>query len=317
MREIILFLREQDAKRVYDQLKDLPTTVALAMTPSAEPADQAQVTAIVPDAAFNDAMDVIKNCKVSDKGVLLSTSLNSVQGQPADDLKERIGSAESDAIAWEEVLQTLESEARPSPTFMAFIALATIVAVSALVVGSVPLLIGAMVIPPALSALLTMPIALLKGRWRLVFMGLSSTLLTLAISVGVAIVTAWFLLAFGGVSDGVMRDEIVRERTQVGLYAAVVAIAAGIAGGLSVATNRSSQLVGVMIAAAIIPSAATVGLGIAQGDMGVANDASALLLLNLVLIVVGGFLAVLGARVVELVRWIRHGTPADRVKERR
>jgi len=59
-----------------------------------------------------------------------------------------------------------------------------------------------------------------------------------------------------------------------------VAIGAGVAGAVSLMTGVSAALVGVMIAVALIPPAATVGIGIAWGDPALAVGSAVLVAVN-------------------------------------
>jgi uncharacterized membrane protein len=73
----------------------------------------------------------------------------------------------------------------------------------------------------------------------------------------------------------------IRERLAPDFLSLAVALGAGVAGAVSLTTGVSTALVGVMIAVALIPPAATVGVGIAYGLEGVALSAGVLTLVNL------------------------------------
>jgi uncharacterized membrane protein len=75
------------------------------------------------------------------------------------------------------------------------------------------------------------------------------------------------------------------------LLLVTIAIAAGTAGALALATDLPVSIAGVAIAAAIVPAAAVVGLGIVWLQPLLALGALTLLLLNMVLINITAFLA--------------------------
>ncbi|WP_458190292.1 DUF389 domain-containing protein [Haladaptatus sp. NG-WS-4] len=79
-------------------------------------------------------------------------------------------------------------------------------------------------------------------------------------------------------------------RTSPGPLAILVGIAAGAAAVVSLATHDSPSgaLVGVMVSAALIPAAATAGLGLAWNFPRVALGATVLLIINLVMINIAG-----------------------------
>jgi uncharacterized hydrophobic protein (TIGR00341 family) len=74
------------------------------------------------------------------------------------------------------------------------------------------------------------------------------------------------------------------SRTVVGLDSIALALAAGAAAALSIATGVSSALVGVMVAVALLPPAAAIGLFVGAGEIAFAGRALLLLAVNIVCI---------------------------------
>lgn len=72
------------------------------------------------------------------------------------------------------------------------------------------------------------------------------------------------------------------SRTYVGMDAVVLALASGAAAVLSLTTGLSSVLVGVMVAVALLPPMATVGLMLGSGQFDLAFGAALLLAVNVV-----------------------------------
>jgi len=72
----------------------------------------------------------------------------------------------------------------------------------------------------------------------------------------------------------------VDERLSPNFLSLVVAIGAGVAGAISLTAGVSAALVGVMIAVALIPPAATVGIGIAYGEPALALGSTVLVAVN-------------------------------------
>lgn len=316
MRKIELYLPEEKAREAMRRLEEFPALVAISVTACEHPIDQWHLAFIVPDIAYNTAVGLMEEAGALADGVLISSKVESIKGERPERIKRALGARESEAILWEESLQDLAREGQPSPLFMLFVALASLIALCGLVVGSVPILIGSMVIPPALSSLVLVPMALTLRRPRLVLAGLLSSVLTLFVSVGTTWIVSGLLFRFSIVpsAESFFTAEIIRERSQVGLYTYLVAMAAGIAGGVSVCTNRPNQLVGVMIAAALIPSSATVGLGLSQWDLDVAWGASQLLVANVGFIMLGAWSALGALRFSQ--RWSEfwRGSPGRRLR---
>jgi uncharacterized membrane protein len=74
----------------------------------------------------------------------------------------------------------------------------------------------------------------------------------------------------------------VRERLSPDVLSLAVALGAGVAGALSLSSGVSSALVGVMIAAALVPPTAVVGIGIAWGQPMAVVGSAVLVLVNFV-----------------------------------
>jgi len=71
-------------------------------------------------------------------------------------------------------------------------------------------------------------------------------------------------------------------RTETGFDGIALALASGAAAALSLSTGLSSALVGVMVAVALLPPAATVGLMLGAGHLDLALGALTLLAINIV-----------------------------------
>ncbi|MEF8856977.1 MAG: TIGR00341 family protein, partial [Haloplanus sp.] len=72
----------------------------------------------------------------------------------------------------------------------------------------------------------------------------------------------------------------VRERLIPDVLSLFIALGAGVAGALSLSTGVSTALVGVMIAAALVPPTAVVGIGLAWGSPRTVSGAFVLVLVN-------------------------------------
>jgi uncharacterized membrane protein len=107
-------------------------------------------------------------------------------------------------------------------------------------------------------------------------------------------------------------DPSVREiasRTEVGLSDVALALAAGSAGALAFTTGLSAAVVGVMVAVALLPPLATVGLLLGSGHPRLAVGALLLTLTNIVCVNLAGVATFLWQRVNP-----RHWWEADRAK---
>ena len=78
----------------------------------------------------------------------------------------------------------------------------------------------------------------------------------------------------------------ILARTDVGIDGVVLALASGAAAVLSLTTGLSSTLVGVMVAVALLPPTATLGMLTGAGHLQLAGGAGLLLAVNVVCVIV-------------------------------
>jgi uncharacterized hydrophobic protein (TIGR00341 family) len=183
------------------------------------------------------------------------------------------------------------------------VALSTIVASIGLIEDNVAVVIGAMVIAPLLGPNLALALGTALGDVSLMRKALASTLAGLAIAfvLSTAIAVAW---DFGDTSHELL------SRTDVGLDSIALALASGAAAVLSLTTGLSSVLVGVMVAVALLPPTATLGLMLGHGRYDLATGAALLLAVNVVSVN-------LSAKLVLLMKGIQPRTWYEKAKAKR
>jgi uncharacterized membrane protein len=77
----------------------------------------------------------------------------------------------------------------------------------------------------------------------------------------------------------------------------VVSFVAGAAGIIALGRAKSGAVVGVLVSITTIPAASNVGVAVAMGDLSEAGKSLSILLINLVGLLSGGVLTLLGTRV--------------------
>lgn len=188
--------------------------------------------------------------------------------------KERTKEEAATAIR-EALYEEIEKSARLDSNFLILVVLSTIVAAIGLIEDNVAVVIGAMVIAPLLGPNLALGLGTALGDTGLMW----KATLTNGIGIGLA-----FLLALGiGLTWPVdIRSHELMARTDVGLDSVALALASGAAAVLSITTGLSSVLVGVMVAVALLPPTATLGLMLGAGQFEHAIGAGLLLAVNIV-----------------------------------
>jgi uncharacterized hydrophobic protein (TIGR00341 family) len=202
----------------------------------------------------------------------------------------------------EELYNDIERGARLDSNFMLMVFLSTIVASIGLIENNVAVIIGAMVIAPLLGPNIALAFATSLGEkdliWKSLRTNLTGLILTLAISVMI-----------GAIWPDYLASPEIMMRTDVPLDAVVLALASGAAAVLSLTTGLSSALVGVMVAVALLPPAAALGMLLGSGQTGLALGAGLLLAVNIVCIN-------LSAKLMFLYRGVRPRTWLEKRKAR-
>ena len=177
----------------------------------------------------------------------------------------------------EELYNSIGNNARLNQTYLLLIFLSTIVVAIGLLKDNVAVVIGAMVIAPLLGPNLAMALGTALGdtdlMWKAFKTGLAGMSLALVLSILIGIF--WPL--------NIESRELL-ARTYVGLDSAVLAMASGAAAVISLTSGIPSILVGVMVAVALLPPAATMGLMLGAGQTDLAYGAAFLLAVNIVAI---------------------------------
>ena len=186
----------------------------------------------------------------------------------------------------EELYLKLQDGASAGPTYLLLAMLSTIVAIIGLLQDNVAVVVGAMVIAPFLGPNLAFAFGTAladKGLMRRAF-------LTAVTGIVVAVI---FAAVTGYLWPGIPDSAELMSRTSVGIDGVVLAVASGVAGVLSLTTGLSMTLVGVMVAVALLPPAATFGFMLGQGNMPLAIGALSLLTVNIVCVNLSGLLVFL------------------------
>lgn len=168
--------------------------------------------------------------------------------------------------------------------------LSALVATVGLILDSAAVIIGAMVIAPLLGPALSSTVGTVLDDQGLFWKGVRYQVAGVVVAVSSAAVFAFGLRVTSIAPPGMAVTDTaqIAERLSPDILSLILALAAGAAGVLSLATRTKNAIVGVMIAAALIPPAATTGLGLAWGYPVVAFDAGVLVAVNVLAINLAG-----------------------------
>lgn len=183
--------------------------------------------------------------------------------------------------AREELYNSVEKNTRLNVNYFVLVILSTIVAAIGLIENNVAVIVGAMVIAPLLGPNLALVLATALGDTAL----MKESFATLGAGIFVAVGLS---TGIGAIWPTEVNSPEIISRTSVGLDSIALALASGAAAALSLTTGLSSTLVGVMVAVALLPPAATIGLMLGHGDTGHAIGAAMLLAVNIVCVNLAG-----------------------------
>lgn len=175
----------------------------------------------------------------------------------------------------EELYNNVEKNARLDSNFLLLVFLSTVVVAIGLLEDNVAVVIGAMVIAPLLGPNIALALGTALGDTSLMWKSLKTTLagLALALVLCVLIGMLWPL--------NFESKELI-ARTDAGLDSAALAFASGAAAVLSLTTGLPSVLVGVMVAVALLPPTAALGLMLGAQKWDLATGSALLLAVNVV-----------------------------------
>ena len=196
---------------------------------------------------------------------------------PREEAEEETEITSATETTREELYNSIGKNARLNQTYLLLIFLSTVVVAIGLLKDNVAVVIGAMVIAPLLGPNLALALGTALGdtdlMWKAFKTGLAGMSLALVLSIIIGVF--WPL--------NIESRELL-ARTNVGLDSAVLAMASGAAAVISLTSGIPSILVGVMVAVALLPPAATMGLMLGAGQTDLAYGAAFLLVVNIVAI---------------------------------
>jgi uncharacterized hydrophobic protein (TIGR00341 family) len=213
------------------------------------------------------------NFRDSDDRTIIIQSADAVL--PRKHLKEELFESHSSK---EEVLDFAEDNSHVTQKFMVMMALASIVATFGMLADNVAVVVGAMIIAPAFGPLAGASIGISMGRKDIFKKGLKAELI--GVSIAIATAAALALLV-----PGIEVNSLLRLRMYPGIPDLLVALAVGAAGAYTLTKAKGSYIVGVMVAAALVPTMAAVGIGFVLTNPLLVFGSLLLLLINIVSII--------------------------------
>ncbi|GEL76938.1 TIGR00341 family protein [Tenuibacillus multivorans] len=156
-----------------------------------------------------------------------------------------------------ELTNTIEEKSEFSINYMLLIIFSAIVATAGFIKDDTAVVIGAMAIAPLIGPAISIAFATVLGDLRHLGKAVATLFTGVFIIVLIASVFSYFF------DEGMESSQYV-SRTSVTIADFFLALAAGAAGALSILNRMSSNLVGVMVAVALLPPVIAFGMSIGQ-----------------------------------------------------
>ncbi|MHA5052781.1 DUF389 domain-containing protein [Streptomyces sp. SD15] len=269
---------------------------------------------VLPGAARNPAGDVVMCDAAREAGDELLTGLRKLDlestgsiavenidlslSKRADKAEDEAPGEGADAVLWEHLVDASNEESTLSVTYVALLAVATMLAACGVMLDNAILIVGAMAVGPEFGPLAGISTALVRRAPQLVWRSLWALLAGFAAAM---VLTAGFsgLMDVFGLFEKSM-VEAARPNTafiwKPDWMSFVVAFLAGIAGTLSLTSAKSGALIGVAISVTTVPAAANAAVAFSYTDYSQTWGSSWQLLANLGGIVLAGTLTLLAQK---------------------
>ncbi|ELZ11469.1 TIGR00341 family protein [Natrialba aegyptia] len=257
-----------------------------------------EYTAVVyfplPTPAVEPVLDDLQKAGIDEDAYTVVVDAETVISRRFEALRDEYeqGDVESDRISRQELLAEADSLTPTFGVYATMTIVSAIVATAGLLLDSSAVVVGSMVIAPLIGPALGASVGSVIDDEELFTESVLYQLVGIVLAIAAAAVFAWLVRTTNVVPPGLDIGSVdeISERLTPDLLSLAVALGAGVAGIVSIATGISVALVGVMIAAALIPPAAAAGVAIAWGQPSAAIGSTALVLVNVLSVNLAGLL---------------------------
>lgn len=216
-------------------------------------------------------------------GALVLLDVDTATGRPVDRAEDDAPGEGVDAVVWSQLVERAESDGSLSAAFVVFLTVATLIAAVGLITDSQVLIVGAMVLGPEFTALASLAVAVVTRSARPARDALKALAVGFPVAIALTAVAVALLDAGGLVPQAYVEGQ--RPLTSFvwspDAFSVVVALLAGIAGTVSLTSDKASALVGVFISVTTVPAAAEIAGAAVTGQPDRAASSALQLVLNI------------------------------------
>lgn len=177
---------------------------------------------------------------------------------------------------YRELFLALRDSARVTPSYQVLMVLSVLLALAGMYANSAPVIIGAMILAPLMSPVVSLAMGLARTDSSLIRTSLRTLSVGVAWGLACGIFLAWAMPLDIPTAE-------MKSRMSPTLLDLFVAVISGMAGAYANAKEEiAKSLAGVAIAVALVPPLSVAGIGLGWGDWNMAGGAFLLLITNLV-----------------------------------
>ncbi|QDX40017.1 TIGR00341 family protein [Salarchaeum sp. JOR-1] len=254
-----------------------------------EEASGREYTAVVyfplPTNAVEPVLDVLGDAGLDEDAYTVVIDAETVVSRRFEELRERYEKDEEteSEIATAELKSTAEEFASNWRRYLTLTVVSAVIAAAGVLLDSAVVVVGANVIIPLMDPAMAASVGTVVRDRDLFVKGVRRQVAGLVAAVASAAAFAFLAKTIPLVPPDLSLLSLsqVRSGMTANALSLVVALGAGVAGAVTLVSGVASTLVGVAIAVALVPPAATMGIGIAWGNPAVVVGAGVLLLVNM------------------------------------
>lgn len=283
MKVIRVRVTEENRETVIDALSE--RDIDFTTTPVDE--DASIVEFPIPTDALGDVLDAIRETGLDDEYIVILNAINA-NTPHIEELNDRYAS-DYDPLRLPELRSKANDFSSDPRSYGAMVFLSAAIAAIGLLIDSPAIMIGSMVIAPLLGPVLTATVGAIAGDRTMLVESIAIQALGLAAAIVGAFAMAMIVQSIGWVpaSTEISSVELISSRMAPTPLSVLVGLLAGIAATFGLTTKGTTSLVGVLIAAALVPAAAASGIGAAYGEPRIAVGSAILLVATTAAVHVG------------------------------
>lgn len=240
----------------------------------------------------NRMIDLLRGMSIDDDGSISIERIDTSLSDAARRAELHAPGNAAEAVIWEDVEARSRDESGTSPSYVALMVIASLIAAAAILTDSPVLIIGAMVVGPEYGPISSIAVGLYRNRPARVRRGVVSLMWGFGAALLAVTALALVVDGFGWTADAYLSGDrpLTSFISAPDGYAVLVAVLAGVAGALSLTQLKAGTLVGVLVSVTTIPALANIPIALVHGRFREAGGAALQLTLNVTLLCVVGAL---------------------------